>query len=29
MTALLRTAKGFTAEEMERLVRQAQKIKEK
>ena len=29
MTALLRTAKGFTAEEMEKLVRQAQKIKEK
>ena len=29
MTALLRTAKGFTAEEMEKLVRQAQKIKQK
>ena len=29
MTALLRTAKGFSAEEMEKLVRQAQKIKEK
>jgi transcriptional regulator with XRE-family HTH domain len=29
MTALLRTAKGFTAEEMEKLVRQANKIKEK
>src|SRR5215472_3101904 len=29
MTALLRTAKGSTAEEMEKLVRQAQKIKEK
>jgi transcriptional regulator with XRE-family HTH domain len=29
MTALLRTAKGFTAEEMGKLVRQAQKIKEK
>jgi transcriptional regulator with XRE-family HTH domain len=29
MTALLRTAKGFNAEEMEKLVRQAQKIKEK
>ena len=27
MTALLRTAKGFTAEEMGKLVRQAQKIK--
>ena len=29
ITALLRTAKGFTAEEMEKLVRQAQKIKGK
>lgn len=29
MTALLRTAKGFTAEEMEKLVSQAQKIKQK
>ena len=29
MTALLRTAKGFTAEEMEKLVIQAQKIKQK
>jgi transcriptional regulator with XRE-family HTH domain len=29
MTALLRTTKGFTADEMESLVRQAQKIKEK
>src|SRR5262245_44902961 len=29
MTALLRTTKGFTAEEMEKLVRQAHKIKEK
>jgi HTH-type transcriptional regulator, competence development regulator len=29
MTALLRTAKGFTAEEMEKLVTQAQKIKQK
>jgi HTH-type transcriptional regulator, competence development regulator len=29
MTALLRTARGFTAEEMGKLVRQAQKIKGK
>jgi HTH-type transcriptional regulator, competence development regulator len=29
MTALLRTAKRFTAEEMEKLVRQAHKISEK
>ena len=29
MTALLRTAREFTAEEMEKLVRQAHKIKEK
>lgn len=29
MTALLRTAKGFTAEEMEKLVSQARKIKQK
>jgi HTH-type transcriptional regulator, competence development regulator len=29
MTALLRTAKGFTAEEMEKLVSQARKIKHK
>ena len=29
MTTLLRTAKGFTAEEMEKLVSQAQKIKQK
>ena len=29
MTALLRTAKGFTAEEMEKLVSQAHKIKQK
>ena len=29
MTALLRTAMGFTAEEMEKLVSQAQKIKQK
>ena len=29
MTALLRTAKGFTAQEMEKLVSQAQKIKQK
>ena len=29
MTALLRTAKGFTAEEMEKLVGQARKIKQK
>src|SRR5262245_43681760 len=29
MTALLRTAKGFTAEELEKLVSQAQKIKQK
>jgi transcriptional regulator with XRE-family HTH domain len=28
MTTLLRTAKGFSAEEMEKLVRQAQRIKE-
>jgi transcriptional regulator with XRE-family HTH domain len=28
MTALLRTAKGFTADEMEKLVRQARRIKE-
>jgi transcriptional regulator with XRE-family HTH domain len=29
MTTLLRTARGFSADEMEQLVRQAQRIKEK